>query len=472
MPRPVRFGFIKNRVARGLPEGPLPGLILGCGAGSALLASAADLMRPMKTSPSPSVWCAVTACCLALSCSLRAADTWTRFLGPEQNNTVKDAPSLAVKWEEGSQVRWRTNIPGEGWSSPLVEKGRIWMTTATEEGLSLRAVAVDLESGKVLKDIEVFRLETALRKHKRNSHASPTGLLSGGRLYVHFGSNGTAALNTETGEVLWRQQSLKLDHQNGPGGSLTEYGDLLLIPCDGMDIQKEVALDKNTGAVVWTSERSARAFLDSIPADMRKAYGTPFLLKTSSGVTSLTTAATRLYALDPTTGKELWHLNYGKGFSNVPLPATDGKTLVICTGFMKPEVWGVKLEGNSGELPESHILWKQKAAAPDQATPVIANGLVFTVSSGGIASCLDLASGEMRWRERIGSDFAATPLVANGLVYFFDAQGNTTVVKAEPTYEVVSKNTLGDGFMASPAVVNNSLILRSRTALYRVDGSR
>jgi hypothetical protein len=202
---------------------------------------------------------------------------------------------------------------------------------------------------------------------------------------------------------------------------------------------------------------------------MRKAYGTPFVHKTDAGVLSFTTAATRLYALNPINGQEQWHVNYGKGFSNVPLPATDGKTLVICTGFMKPEVWAVKLEGASGDVSESHVLWKQKTAAPDQATPVIVNGLVFTVSSGGIASCLDLQTGEVRWRERIGSDFAATPLVANGLVYFSDCQGSTTVVRAKPEYEVVAKNSLPEGQMASPAVVGNTLILRTKTALYRVE---
>lgn len=424
----------------------------------------------MHTTPRALTGLLAAACLfnsLASVCS--AADSWTQFLGTGQNNIVNDAPKLPVQWDAQKNVRWRTELPGEGWSSPLVADGVIWMTTATEEGRSLRAIAADYQTGKVLKDIEVFHLEAAPTKHRRNSHASPTGLLSGGRFYVHFGTHGTAALDAKTGAVLWRQQSLKVDHQNGPGGSLTEFGNLLLIPCDGMDVQHEVALDKATGAVVWDSPRSAKAFLDTLPADMRKAYGTPFLLQTPAGPVSLTTASTRLYALDPATGKELWYINYGKGFSNVPLPATDGRTLVICTGFMKPEVWGVKLEGAKGDISESHVLWKQKSAAPDQTTPVITNGLVFMVSSGGIASCLDLATGEVRWRERIGSDFAATPLVANGLVYFWDCQGVTTVVKAQPTFEVVSKNTLAEGFMASPAVVGNGMVLRTKTALYRVE---
>ena len=400
---------------------------------------------------------------------LSAAEEWTRFLGPQQNNVLPKTARIPLSWDEKKGIAWRTEIPGEGWSSPLVQDGRVWMTTATEGGLSLRAVAVDLASGKILKDVEIFRLEAVPAKHRRNSFASPTGLLSGGRFFVHFGTHGTAALDAKTGEVLWRQQGLKVDHQNGAGGSLTEFGDLLLVPCDGMDVQHEVALKKSTGEIAWKSERSAKPFLDTLPADMRKAYGTPFLLGGGAQTVSLTTASTRLYALDPATGAERWYVNYGKGFSNVPLPATDGKTLVICTGFMKPEVWGVKLEGAKGDVSETHVLWRQKSAAPDQTTPVIANGLVFMVSSGGIASCLDLATGEMRWRERIGSDFAATPLVSNGLVYFWDCLGVTTVVKAAEQFEVVGKNTLPEGFMASPAVVGNTLVLRTKTALYRVE---
>ncbi len=400
---------------------------------------------------------------------VEAADSWPRFLGPKQNNTVTDAPKLPVSWGAEKGVRWKAEIPGEGWSSPVVADGKVWLTTATEEGLSLRAVCVEFETGKILHDVEVFHLEAAPVKHRRNSHASPTGVLSGGRFFVHFGTNGTAALDATTGKVLWRQQGLKVDHQNGAGGSLTEFGDLLLIPCDGMDVQHEVALSKVTGEVVWDSSRSAKTFLDTLAPDRRKAYGTPFLLEAGGRLLSLTTASTRLYALDPATGGEQWFLNYGLGFSNVPVPATDGKTIVISTGFMKPEVWGIKLEGAKGDISETHVLWKQKTAAPDQVTPVIHDKFVFTVSSGGIASCLDLGSGEVVWRERIGSDFAATPLLVNGLLYCFDCTGVTTVLKAGGVFEEVSKNTLPEGFMASPAVVGNNLVLRTKAALYRIE---
>ena len=408
-----------------------------------------------------------------LSCpEVRASDAWPRFLGFAQNNTIDPSKRIPVEWSSEKGVRWRTEIPGEGWSSPLAESGRIWLTTATEDGLSLRAICVDFETGAIIHNVEVFHLEAPPVKHRRNSHASPTGLLSGGRFFVHFGTNGTAALDSVTGKVLWRQQGLKVDHQNGAGGSLTEFGELLLIPCDGMDVQHEVALNKATGQVVWDSERSAKAFLETLAPDRRKAYGTPFLIESKEGPVSVTTASTRLYGLDPSTGKERWFLNYGLGFSNAPLPAWDGKTLVISTGFMKPEVWGIKLDDAKGDISETHVLWKQKTAAPDQATPVIYKNLVFTISSSGIASCLDLATGDVLWRERIGSDFAATPLIANDLVYFFDCSGLTTLVKAQPSYEVVQKNTLSEGFMSSPAVVGSALVLRTKAALYRVEASQ
>ena len=247
----------------------------------------------------------------------------------------------------------------------------------------------------------LFRLEAATAKHKRNSHASPTGILSGGRFYVHFGTNGTAALDAKTGSVIWKQTDLKVDHQNGAGGSLTEFGDLLLVPVDGMDVQYEVALEKSTGKVKWKSERSAQPFLQTLAPDRRKAYGTPVLMRTGDGVVSLTTAATRLYALDPATGAERWHLNYGTGFSNVPLPVTDGETLVICTGFMKPEVWGVRLQGAKGDVTASHVIWRQQGHPVVTSRRETSNGVSVLVATSlhrhwwRTASCIS-------WMPRVG----------------------------------------------------------------------
>jgi outer membrane protein assembly factor BamB len=245
-------------------------------------------------------------------------------------------------------------------------------------------------------------------------------------------------------------------------------GDRLIIDCDGRDLQHEVALDKLTGKTLWKTERSAIGKLAARPADMRKAYGSPVVFEIDGRPQSLSTAAERLYALDPRTGRELWYVDY-PGFSNVPLPVTDGKMAFVCTGFMKPEIWGVKLGGAQGDATATHVVWKQKAGAPDQSTPVVVGNRLYMVSSGGIASCLDTSDGRIVWKERIGSDFAASPLHVEDRIYFFDAQGTTTVIAPGDTFQVLSKNTLSAGSMASPAVTGKAFIVRTREALYRIE---
>lgn len=342
------------------------------------------------------------------------------------------------------------------------------MTTATEDGKSLRALCCDFATGKLLRNIEVFRNETVPPKHKRNSYASPTPIVDGERIYVHFGAMGTACLSTKDGSKLWENCDLIVDHQNGPGGSPALAKDKLLIACDGTDAQYEVALDKMTGKVVWKTERSAIPKLANRPTDMRKAYPTPVLLPIDGRTQSLSAAAERLYAHDPETGKELWFVDY-PGFSNVPLPVTDGRMAFVATGYMKPEIWGIRLGGAKGDATSTHIAWKQLAGAPDQSSPIVVGPRLYMVSGAAVVSCLDVADGRIVWKERIGGDFAASPLAADGRIYFFDSGGKTTVIANGDSFKKLAENTLADGCMASPAVVENALILRTKKSLYRIE---
>ncbi len=397
-----------------------------------------------------------------------AGDTWTQFRGPRQDG-ITDAKGLPLEWSEQKNVKWKTAIPGEGWSSPLVANGQVWLTTAIDNGQSLRALCVDLASGRTLHDVEVFRNANPPAKHKRNSFASPTGIIDGELVFVHFGPMGTACLDAKSGSVRWENRELVWDTQNGPGGSLTMWKDKLILACDGRDVQFEAALDKVTGRLAWKTPRSARVELDALPDDMRKAYGTPVLMQVDGRTQSLTTASNRLYALDPATGAEQWCLDYPRGFSNVPLPVTDGRTLVVSTGFMKPQLLGYKLSGAKGNITQSHLLWKQPAGAPDQCSPIIVKDRVYVTTSGGILSCLKLASGEVVWKERVGSDFAASPILADGRLYFFAAAGPCTVIEPGDTLKKLAENTLDSGCMASPAVVGKALIVRTKTHLYRIE---
>jgi len=405
---------------------------------------------------------------LATGVSLSAGQVWPQFRGPTQQG-LSDATQAPLTWSENDHVKWKTALPGEGWSSPVVANGQVWLTAALNDGHSLHALCVDLQSGRLVQDVEVFKNEVVPPKHARNSYASPTPILENGRVYVHFGSMGTACLDANTGRKLWENRELKIDHQNGPGGSPALHRDKLLIACDGTDQQYEVALDTATGRIAWKSERSALPELLKLPGDMRKAYGTPVILSVDGRPQSLTTASNRLYAYNPNSGKELWYVDYPRGFSNVPLPVSNGKVVVFSTGFMKPETWALRLDQANGNVTSSHIVWKQNAGAPDQTSPIIVGDRLYMVSSGGIASCLDLADGRIVWKERIGSDFAASPVYAAGRIYFCDCKGVTTVIEPGDTFKVLAKNELESGFMASPAVVGSGLILRTKTHLYRIE---
>jgi len=395
-----------------------------------------------------------------------AGDSWPQFRGPNAGHT--EITNLPLTWSETEHVKWKTPLPGTGWSSPVVAGKQIWMTTALEEGESLHALCCDLDSGKLLLDVEVFKNAVVPPKHKRNSYASPSPIIDGDRVYVHFGAMGTACLSTKDGHKLWENREFVVDHQNGPGGSPVLYGDNLIMAFDGMDQQYEVAVNKMTGKLVWKTARSAIPKLEARPPDMRKAYPTPVLFMIDGQPQTLATGAERLYSYDPANGHELWYVDY-PGFSNVPLPVTDGKMIYVCTGFAKPEIWGIHVGGAHGDATGTHVAWRQNAGVPDQATPIVVGQRLYMVTSGGIVSCLDTATGAIVWKERIASDFAASPLAAEGRIYFCDAKHKTTVIAPGDSLKVLAVNELADGCMASPAAVGKALILRTKTSLYRIE---
>ncbi len=404
---------------------------------------------------------------LALALTSLAGDSWPQFRGP-LGDGVTDAKGLPMEWSEQKNVKWKTEIAGEGWSSPLVANGQVWLTTALEEGRSLHALCVDLASGRILHDVEVFKNETPPEKHKRNSYASPTGIIDGENVFVHFGPMGTACLDAKSGSVRWENRELKWDTQNGPGGSLALWKDRLILACDGRDAQYEAVLDKATGKVLRKTPRNTPELLD-LKDDMRKAYGTPVVMQIDGRAQSLTTASNRFWATDPESGRELWHVKYPRGFSNVPLPVSDGRVMVISSGFMKPLLMGLKVGGASGDATTSHVLWQQIKGAPDQCSPIIVKDRVYATTSGGILSCLNLQTGDVLWQERIGMDFAASPILAEGRLYYFAAAGPCTVVEPGDVFKKLAENTLDAGCMASPAVVGKALIVRTKTHLYRVE---
>lgn len=420
---------------------------------------------------------------------LSAADEWPQFRGPNADGH-STATGLPLKWSETENVRWKTAIPGDGHSSPVISGNQIWLTTAipvelSEEEqkarlsklanprgleiagkLSLRALCVDRETGKIVRSVEVITVDEPEPVHSLNSYASPTPILEDGRLYCHFGAYGTACVDTATGRVLWQNVEHKVDHQNGPGASPALWGDVLILNFDGIDSQYVAALDKNFGQTVWTAKRSG-----SMPEkkEFRKTYSTPGIVEHDGHAQVVIPGADWVYAYDPATGDEIWKAAYGKlGFSTVPRPIFGHGMTFISTSFIQPRLLAVRYDG-TGDVTDSHIEWQMDGQLPRKTSMLlVGNELVF-IADNGIAVCLDAKTGEEHWKERVEGNYSASPLFADGRLYFFSQDGVTNVIARGTEYEHIAENTLDGGFMASPAVAGNALFLRTESHLYRIE---
>jgi outer membrane protein assembly factor BamB len=389
---------------------------------------------------------------------------WPTFRGPDQGRAAAGA-TPPLFWSERTNITWKTELPGSGNSSPILARSNIWLTTSLDEGRSLHVLAADIESGSVVFDREVFKLEATPAKHRVNNPASPTAVADAERLYVSFGTYGLACLRLADREMIWTNTELKFDdEQMGPGASLILADDKLIVSCDGTDTRFIAALDAQTGKVAWKTERS-NPIAKAIP--FRKAFSTP-LQVTLHGVDQiLSSSSYRLFSYEPKTGRELWAVEI-PGFCPIPVPSVRSNWVFVCTGYNRAELWAFKV-GNKGNEPER--MWKISRSVPLISSPVLADDHLFMVSQEGIASCIDALSGEIRWNERLGGAYWASPIYADGKVFFFAENGTSTVLAASTEFKPLAKNTLDGEIMATPAFVGNSIFLRTKTHLYRLDAN-
>lgn len=392
-------------------------------------------------------------------------DAWPDYRGPTHDGQAPRAAEVPLRWSETENVVWKTAIPGRGWSSPVVRGTRVWMTTATEEGRRLVAVAVHPATGRIVHERVVFEVEEPGPLSKLNSHASPSPVIDEERVYVHFGTDGTACLDAESGETLWRRRDLNCTHLVGAGSSPLLVGDLLLLQFDGSDAQFVVALDKDTGETRWRRERSVD--FGELPPNQRKAFSTPVLAEGAARPQLITSAAQAAYAYDPSSGEELWRVRY-KGFNIASRPLTAPGMVFLNTGSNPPRLLAVRTDGE-GDVTDDNVAWTCRQSVPMIPSPVAVGERLFMVNDGGIASCLDANTGETLWRHRIGGEHAASPVVASGRVYFFDREGRTVVIEPDDEYDELAVNQLASGFMASPAILGDAFLLRTTTHLYRIE---
>jgi outer membrane protein assembly factor BamB len=411
--------------------------------------------------------------------ALPAWGDWPEYRGPWANGHAaapgdQQPVGLPLAWSEHEHVTWKTPIPERGWSTPVVLGKQIWLTTATEDGRDFFAICVNVDTGRILFNEKLFHCDTPeILGNSVNCYASPSPVIEPGRVFVHFGSYGTACLDTKDFQVLWKRDDLPCHHFRGPGSSLVGFQDLLILTMDGIDVQYLVALDQRTGRTVWKTDRTAEwndLLPDGQPAragDMRKAFCTPVFIEAAGRMQMISVGSKAAYAYDPANGRELWQLKT-EGHSVASRPLFGHGLVFLATGSGKSEFLALRPDGR-GLLPDTNVVWRTTRGAPKMASPLLVDDLLFLLAENGVMRCLEATTGHEFWQERIGGEYYASPLFADGHIYCFSQDGKTTVLKAGRKFEVVATSTLEDGFMASPAVTGRALILRTKKGLYRIE---
>jgi outer membrane protein assembly factor BamB len=392
------------------------------------------------------------------------AEDWPEFRGPTGQGHYAGT-GLPTEWSATKNVVWKQAIPGKGWSSPIIQDGRIYLTTAVPvEGgkardQSLRALCLDAANGKLCWQTEVFQQDgkKAPGIHTKNSHASPTPLTDGRHLYVHFGHQGTACLDLD-GNVVWRSTEVRYAPVHGNGGTPVLVDGRLVFAADGGDQQFAVALNPATGKVQWKTDRLCEAV-------KRFSFGTPLVITVNGQRQIVSPATDAVMAYDPESGKELWRVPY-EGYSVVPRPVHGHGMVFLSTGYEQPRLLAIRVEGEEAAKPR--MVWSTAKAAPHTPSPLLVGDELYTVSDDGIASCLDARTGEVHWKERVEGTYSASPLYAEGRVYVQNEAGLGTVLRAGKAFEVLAENALNERTLASYAAADGALYIRTEGRLYRI----
>ncbi len=401
---------------------------------------------------------------------VHAQQSWTNFRGNNLDG-ISEATSCPIKWTPDSAIVWKTKIHGRAWSSPVVIDNQIWMTTASTDGKEMSAVCVDFRTGEILKDAIVFRPDSIESKHDINSYATPTPCIEQEFVYVHFGQYGTACLRTSDASVVWQRSDMYCKHVQGPGSSPLIYKNMLILHLEGTDRQRIIALDKATGSTIWETERPAELY-DKLEPIGKKAYITPIIINVNGRDLMISNGSAVCIAYDPMTGQEVWRVAQGED-STISMPVTDGNMVYFYTGFVTKgddryaELFAVDPSG-SGDVTSTHIRWRMEAPILQLSTPIVRDGLLYTVDTKNIIMCIEATTGEIVWSTRAKGKFNSSPVFAAGNIYFCSTTGETTVIKAGREYEKLAANELDGEIWTTPVVIDNSLLIRTSEYLYKI----
>ncbi len=395
----------------------------------------------------------------------RAADAWPQFRGPAGDGIAAET-NVPLQWDQETNIRWRTELPGQGWSSPVIGEGIVYVSAAINRDAAadgdydLALILVDQGSGEILRVSKLIEQDgdSSPAIHKKNSHASPTPLLAGEFVFVHFGHQGTACTDRQ-GNVLWVNRDHSFNPVHGNGGSPVLVGQRLIFTCDGGDEAYVLALDAQTGREVWRTPRP-------VEAKQKFSFATPAVIDSEEGSLVVAPGSDCVMALHPGSGEIRWWVRYN-GYSVVPKPVLSGERVLVATGFGPTKLLAIRT-GGSGEVTASHVDWEVDKGIPKTPSVLAHEGLVYLVSDDGLALCIDSESGEVVWRGRLGGNYSASPVLVGDRIYFSSEQGVTTVIRTGREFDKLASNDLQEATLASPAVADGAIFIRTDKALYRI----
>lgn len=399
-----------------------------------------------------------------------AAEGWSRFRGPSGNGIAEGTSNVPTEWSRDTNIAFRTPLPGQGWSSPVVSDGRIYLSAAIPVGeagdskspdFDLSLIVLDAKNGDVLKTVSLMRqtAEKSPKIHKKNSHASPTPIVDGDRVFVHFGYQGTACVDL-AGNVIWKNRDLFFKPVHGNGGTPVLVDDKLIFTCDGASDPKVVALDANTGEVVWEVDR---------PNDPSRKFSfcTPALISVNGQTQVIAPGSDCVLSISPDDGRVIWQLLYS-GYSVIPKPIYHNGLVFLSTSYDTPSMLAIDPTGE-GDVTDTHLKWSLKKNVPHTPSMLADEEWIYSISDDGISMCVEAATGDIVYKKRVGGGFSASPVMVDDKIYYTNESGLTTVIAAGPDYKVLAENDLGERTLASAAVDGNALFIRTADAIYRIE---
>lgn len=422
------------------------------------------------------------------------ADEWPQFRG-DGTGIVAGSP-LPAEWGPDKSVRWKAEIPGVAWSSPVVWGDKVFVTTAITDKQfkpgppattpppkkpvagkvaihSWEVLCLDRESGKVVWRQEAMKDKPRILIAPYNTYATETPVTDGERVYAYFGMHGVYCYDMD-GKLLWKKDlgAFPTKSNYGTASSPVMEGDHLFLQVDNEQQSFLVALDKKSGEEVWRVDRAEKT-----------NWGSPILWKNKVRTELVTPGAQKVRSYDPATGKVLWEIA-GYGGNNTNTPVGDSDLLYVILQGSPPSGPGEQgggggllavKAGAEGDISLKHgdssnagVAWSAKRSADSDTSPLVYEGHVYVFGRSGVVTCYDAATGNQVYRARVPgvNNIWASPWASDGKVYILDDSGTTVVLETGPSFNVLRKNTLDDTTWATPAAADGAIYLRGVNYLY------